>query len=97
MSECNKEEKLWIAKAIYLELKSIIDRYENTPGVFINCHWDEFISVEDEFFTEEDLKSPGMNYAGIGQAKPIVFLLSNRITTLIPGLYYEREEDKDVE
>ncbi len=49
-----REDKLQNARLAYNEIKELIDKWEIDCGVM--CHWDEFISVDDESFSYFDLR-----------------------------------------
>lgn len=48
-----REEKLEIAKKIYLEIMKVIDKYENDTEHDISCCWDECIWVDGQFYSSE--------------------------------------------
>ena len=45
-----REEKLVIAKAVYKEIKHVMDHWESNKDFEISCCWDGCLWVDDEFF-----------------------------------------------
>lgn len=55
MSEPEYQRKLEIAKRAYKGIKAAIDQFES-QGLHYCAHWDECISVDDEFFQGCELR-----------------------------------------